>query len=198
MNGSWAGYSPSNSDQPAGTTPATFVAMWQHVVNYFRAAGVTNVKWVWSPNVDGGTSGCDAAGSTTACMAPYYPGDNYVDYVGLDGYNDASVWQTPSQIFGAAYSELEGITSKPVIITETSSLEATRSQSRAGDSKAQWIGQLDTYLPTLGNIAGVCWFNQVALNNGVETNFDVDTSAAALSAWEKDFVTNPEYQGKLP
>ncbi len=198
MNGTWSGYNPYNSDQPAGTTPATFVAMWQHIVSYFQNAGVTNVKWIWAPNVDGGLSGCDASGSTTGCMAQYYPGNAYVNYVGLDGYNDASVWQTPQQIFAAPYSELEGITSDPVIITETSSLEATSSQARAGDSKATWIGQLASYLPALGNIAGVCWFNQTALLNNVETNFQVDTSASALSAWKSDFVSNTEYQGALP
>jgi len=77
MNGSWSDWNPDNSAQPAGETPATYVAMWQHVVNYFRSAGVTNVKWVWAPNVDGGDGS----------MAAYYPGDSYVDYVGLDGYN---------------------------------------------------------------------------------------------------------------
>ncbi|MDR3648561.1 MAG: glycosyl hydrolase [Acidimicrobiales bacterium] len=198
MNGSWAPYSPNNSIQPSGETPATFVTAWQHVVTYFRNAGVTNVKWVWAPNVDGGTSGCGAPGGSTSCMSAYYPGDNYVDYVGLDGYNDASVWQTPQQIFGASYSQLEGITSKPVIITETSSLEATSSQVSAGDSKAAWIGQLATYLPTLRNVVGVTWFNQTALNNNIETNFQIDTSAAALAAWKSDFVNNPEYQGALP
>ena len=94
MNGPWAPYSPLNPDQPTSETPATFVAMWQHVVQYFRAAGVSNVRWVWSPNVDGGTG----------TMASYYPGDSYVDDVALDGYNYAHYqgsWVTPQQVFAA-------------------------------------------------------------------------------------------------
>jgi hypothetical protein len=192
MNGSWTDWNPANAAQPAGETPATYVAMWQHVVNYFRAAGVTNVKWVWAPNVDGGDGS----------MAAYYPGDAYVDYVGLDGYNYAytqsAPWLTPAQVFGPSYTELEGITHKPVIITETSSVEANKSESSAGDSKAQWIQQLSTYLPSLGNVVGLCWFNQTAEVGTTDVNFGVNSSSTALTAWKKDIVDNPEYAGKLP
>ncbi len=194
MNGSWAPYSPLNADQPAGETAATFVAMWQHVVNYFRAAGVTNVKWVWSPNVDGGTG----------TMAAYYPGDSYVDDVALDGYNYAyyqGSWVTPQQVFGASYTELESITHKPVIIAETSSVEANSAEASAGLSKALWMQQLSAYVPTLANVIAVCWFDQptpITGSNSQNVDFSVNSSAASLSAWEQYFVNNPEYQGKLP
>jgi hypothetical protein len=194
MNGSWSAWNPSNSAQAGlGENPATFVAMWQHVVNYFRAAGVTNVRWVWSPNVDGGTG----------TMAAYYPGDNYVDDVALDGYNYAytqgASWQTPKQVFGASYAELEGITHKSVIIAETSSVEANSTEASQGLSKAYWIQQLSSYVPTLSNVIAVCWFHQPALVNGYGTvNFGVDSSSAALSAWKQYFVSNPQYQGRLP
>jgi hypothetical protein len=193
MNGSWSGWNPSNPAQEGQSeTPATFVAMWQHVVNYFRAVGVTNVKWVWAPNVDGGTG----------TMGAYYPGNSYVDYVGLDGYNYAytqdAAWQTPQQVFGASYSELESITQKQVIITETSSVEADSTDASEGFSKAQWIAQLSSYLPSLGNVIGVCWFNQPALVGATTVNFGVHSSSAALNAWKQYFVHNPEYHGKLP
>jgi Glycosyl hydrolase family 26 len=193
MNGSWSQWNPGNAAQARqGETPATFVAMWQHVVNYFRAAGVTNVKWVWAPNVDAG----DGA------MSAYYPGDRYVDYVGLDGYNYAYTqggpWQTPEQVFGASYAELERITHKPVIIAETSSVEADSSEAAEGFTKALWIQQLSAYLPTLSNVVAVCWFDQPALVTGYgRVNFSVNSSSAALGAWDKYFVNNPEYQGKL-
>jgi hypothetical protein len=180
MNGSWSEWYSSG--------PA-FIAMWRHVVTYFRNAGVTNVRWVWAPNI--GTN-----------LAAYYPGDSYVDDVGLDGYNQAQAagvpWETPQQVFGSSYAELEGITKKPVIITETSSVEANSAEAAAGESKAQWISQLAAYLPTLGNVIGVCWFNQESLTNGAEVDWSVDTSAATLAAWDADFVSNPEYAGALP
>jgi mannan endo-1,4-beta-mannosidase len=194
MNGSWSGWNPDNAAQAGlGESPSTYVAMWQHVVNYFRNAGVTNVKWVWAPNVDAGTG----------TMAAYYPGDSYVDDVGLDGYNNAYTqdgsWLTPEQVFGASYTELEGVTSKPVIITETSSVEANSSEAAVDESKAQWMDELSAYVPTLGNVVGVCWFNQVATVDGYgSVDYSIDTSAASLSSWDQDFADNPLYQGVLP
>jgi hypothetical protein len=193
MNGNWTQWNPGNAAQAhQRETPATFVAMWRHVVNYFRAEGVTNVRWVWAPNVDNG----DGA------MSAYYPGDGYVDYVGLDGYNYAYTqggsWNTPQQVFGASYAELERITHKPVIITETSTVEADSSEASRGQTKALWIQQLSSYLPTLSNVVAVCWFDQPALVTGYgKVNFSVNSSAAALAAWEKYFVSNPEYHGTL-
>ena len=193
MNGSWTGWNPNNTAQKGrGESPATFVAMWRHVVNYFRAAGVTNVKWVWSANVDGG-------GGT---MAAYYPGDSYVDYVGLDGYNYAysqvEAWQTPQQVFGASYNELERITHKPVIITETSSVEANTGEVDEGLSKALWMQQLSVYVPDLSNVIALCWFDQPATVGQTIVNFGVHSSSPSLNAWKKYFADNPEYRGKLP
>ena len=193
MNGSWAGWNPTNVAQKGqDESPATFVAMWQHVVNYFRTSGVTNVRWVWSANVDGG-------GGT---MAAYYPGDRYVDDVGLDGYNYAysqgASWQTPQQIFAASYKELERITHRPVIITETSSVEADAGEAAEGLSKAAWMQQLSVYIPELSNVIALCWFDQPAMVGSKTVNFGVHSSGPSLSAWQKYFVRNPEYRGKLP
>jgi hypothetical protein len=194
MNGSWSQWNPGNAAQAGqGETPATFVAMWQHVVNYFRTAGVTNVRWVWSPNVD----------STGVTLGEYYPGDSYVDDVALDGYNYAYLqdtsWMTPQQVFGASYADLEKITHKPVIIAETSSAEANGTEAAQGVSKALWMQQLSSYLPTLSNVVALCWFDQPALVTGFGTvDFSVNTSSSALAAWDTYFVDNPEYQGRLP
>ena len=59
--------------------------------------------------------------------------------------------------------------------------------------------QLSTYLPTLSNVVGVCWFNQVATVDGYgSVDYSVNTSAASLASWDQDFVNNPAYQGALP
>ena len=69
MNGDWYGWSGN---------PTGYVNAWRHVVGVFRQDGATNVKWVWSPNVDYNGS---------YPFASYFPGDSWVDYVALDGYN---------------------------------------------------------------------------------------------------------------
>ncbi|MEX2237364.1 MAG: glycosyl hydrolase [Dehalococcoidia bacterium] len=54
---------------------------WRHIVDVFREEEVENVKWVWSP---GGA----------ADSLDYYPGDEYVDMVGLI-VNVAAAWEEP-------------------------------------------------------------------------------------------------------
>jgi hypothetical protein len=73
MNGSWSQWKPDNGCQPAGTTAQTYVQFYRYVVDRFRADGVTNVDWVWAPNIDGGSPSCQGYGSPVSqCMAQYY------------------------------------------------------------------------------------------------------------------------------
>ncbi|MBM4575487.1 hypothetical protein GS415_03245 [Rhodococcus hoagii] len=64
-----------------------------------------NVKWVWSPNVS--FPGSSSTGAT-------YPGDDYVDVVGVDGYNWGtsqpwSHWIAPTDLFVPTMDELRRI-----------------------------------------------------------------------------------------
>ena len=56
---------------PQNNTPEDFIAAWKHMVDYFKAEGVDNVIWVWSPHIAYGL------------FEEYYPGDDYVDWVGV-------------------------------------------------------------------------------------------------------------------
>jgi len=78
MNGNWYPW----SEQVNGNHPSQFVQAWQHVHDIFTKLGVTNVTWVWSPNVEYGGS---------IPLSELYPGSNYVDWVGIDGYNWSTV-----------------------------------------------------------------------------------------------------------
>src|SRR6186997_860585 len=72
---------------------------WRHVHDIFAGHGASNVKWVWGPNVFGGSA---------VDFTPYYPGSDVVDVLALDGYNWGSldVWQTYTQVFGSSYDKL--------------------------------------------------------------------------------------------
>ncbi len=162
-----------------GNTAANYVAAWQHVVSIFRHAGATNVLWVWSPNVECGG----------ACpFADFYPGDAWVDWVALDGYNYSSIdgmpWMSVSQIFGSSYDDLTELTNKPVMIAETASTEV-------GGDKAAWITQgLLKDLPTrLPRVRAVVWFQR-----NKETDWRVNSSAAALDAF-RTVADAPLYAG---
>lgn len=159
-------------------TAATFVAAWQHVVSIFRQEGATNVKWVWAPNVY-----CGGQCPFTA----YYPGDSWVDYVALDGYNFAATdnvpWMTLAQIFGPSYDILTALSPKPVMFTETASTEL-------GGDKASWITQgfLNAIPSMFPRVVAVIWWER-----NDTTNWEVDSSSSTAAAWRS--VAMSSYYG---
>ena len=158
---------------------ATYVAAWRHVVSVFRAQGADNVKWVFSPNVEEGGK---------YPIAPRFPGDSYVDYVALDGYNWGSAsgnsWASLADVFSSSYRTITRISSRPVMIAETSSAEA-------GGSKASWIraGLLHAVPQLFPRISAVIWFNR-----SQEDEWQINSSPAALGAY-RDVVDSSLYGG---
>jgi hypothetical protein len=174
MNGNWYGWSGD---------PAAFVAAWRHVVSVFRTAGVTNVKWIWSANVDNGSYPFRA----------YFPGDEWVDYTGLDGYNWGTAgvgvnrWESLAQVFSSSYAQLTQLSTKPVIITEVSA-------SEVGGDKAAWIreGFLQTIPQRLTRVNAVVWFDR-----DQEENWRIDSSPSSLAAY-REVVSSSIYGGPNP
>jgi hypothetical protein len=164
-----------------GNTPSEFIAAWRHVVTQFRENGAANVQWIWSPNVY-----CNGQCPFTQ----FYPGDAYVDWVGLDGYNYGpslgDPWTSLLDVFQGSYRAITALTSKPLMIAETASAEA-------GGSKAAWIIQgFLTDLPnSLPCVRAVLWFNRVK-----QTDWRVNSSAASLAAWQM-VVASPRYSGNF-
>jgi hypothetical protein len=169
-------WSVNDSSLPCGaTTPAQFIAAWQHIYNIFQAQGATNAKFVWciSNNSTAGNGYMDT-----------YPGDAYVDYAAIDGYNWGSeygVWATFNQVFSTAYAAIAAVTSKPVIIAEWGSVEAV-SGDPPGVSKAAWITDAFNQLlsGTYPQIQYEVWFDQ---NNPGNPDWLIDTSAAAEASF---------------
>ncbi len=164
MNGYWNPW----SEQVNGNKPGQFVQAWRHVHDIFTRLGVSNVTWVWSPNIDY---------STSTPLSELYPGDAYVDWAGMSGYNwgtvGGHVWQSFASVFSQTYNDLLSITSRPIMITETASTE------QAGN-KAAWISDaFVTQLPhAFPRIHAFVWFNE-----SKETNWQIESSASAQAAF---------------
>jgi beta-mannanase len=177
-NGFW--YAWAYGGMNPGCTASGFAALWHHVHDIFVAEGATNVKWVWCPN---------SVGGGIVDFTPAYPGDAYVDYVGLDSYNfgtsqSYSSWHTFTQIFLRSYNLMQALTHKPLIICETASTEV-------GGDKAAWItSAFETEIPsTMPNIIGVIWFNE-----NKEQDWRVNSSATSLAAFQA-VAADPNWQG---
>lgn len=179
MNGNWYSWSPGVN----GNTSADFIAAWRHVHDIFRQAGATNVRWVWSPNVM--SQGVNS-------FVDMYPGDAYVDWVALGGYNWGPerayhVWQSMADVFGNSYNVLTGMTSKPLMIAETSSAEG-------GGDKGAWItqGLLNEVPSRMPRVRAVIWFHE-----NKEADWRVNSSSGALAAF-REAAASTTYGGKLP
>jgi Glycosyl hydrolase family 26 len=201
MNGTWSGYCPGFTGQPSTTTCATFRAMWQHVVEVFAEQGATNVRWHWCPNVFGSSAGTNAqsgwsTGSGTVALL--YPGDAYVDYVGLDGYNytnNSPNWQTFLQVFQNSYKGIytgdqytDGpISAKPMILGEIGCWETDEMDNvPSGQSKEQWFKDIITVVPaSMPNILGLCyWYeNPGAAGNQTSTEYYLTSSTGSVAGW---------------
>jgi hypothetical protein len=172
MNGNWYPWARSSSYVPA----------WQRIVDIFRQEGASNVKFVWAPNVD-----------RTGAMpfAGYFPGENYVDYIGLDGYNfgdtSGNAWSSLEGVFSSSYAKITALSAKPLIITETAS-------SEIGGSKAEWIrvGFLKTIPEKFPRVTGVVWFNK-----DQEDRWRIDSSQASLEAF-REVANCTLYGGTVP
>ncbi|HZQ35876.1 MAG TPA: glycosyl hydrolase, partial [Dehalococcoidia bacterium] len=191
MNGNWYPWG-----RGAGNTPEKYVAAWRYLHDRFVAAGATNVLWVWSPNVVDETNGGNAVP-----FEAYYPGDSYVDWLALDGYNTAaSGWRWFKQLFGPSYARITALTAKPLMVAETSSSEELPAQAAVGDTKAKWITDAfgDAIPHAFPRIRAVIWFNEDKTN--VERNgFDwrIGSSAAAQRAFS-DAVASSYYLSHWP
>ncbi|HEX3240968.1 MAG TPA: glycosyl hydrolase [Solirubrobacterales bacterium] len=164
-----------------GNTPSGYVEAWRHIVTIFRQEGAENVKWVWAPNVDYGGRP----------FTQFFPGDEWVDYVALDGYNwgasEGEPWETFSQIFASSYATITALSTKPVIIAETGS-------SETGGDKAAWIEEsfFSTIPEQMPRVAAVIWFNDAK-----ERDWRVNSSQASLEAWRR-VVGSTLYGGDQP
>ena len=120
----------------------------------FTSVGATNATWVWCPYIDI---------HKFAPIARFYPGDEYVDWTCLDGYNWAKArshpvaWKTFDQIFASSYRQIVNriAPSKPMLLAEIAS-------SGGGKAKARWISNMFDALHTkYRRMRGLIWFDQV-------------------------------------
>ena len=153
MNGNWYPWSA-----PAGGTAASYVTTWQRVRAIFSTRGfdARTVQWIWAVNHED-------VGNLPA--EDYYPGHEYVDWIGIDGYNwgssqSWSLWRTPADVFGPMIARLRTLAGgKPLAITETASSTALPGKVDVA-AKSQWITQLIDYTTGAAGARMLVWFNE--------------------------------------
>ena len=140
MNGDWYPWSGTKNNN----SPQKHILAYRHVRDLFK--DVANVKFGWTINND-------SVPDTLANQpGAYYPGNDYVDYVGVNGFNFGQPWQSFNDVFGKTLERLKAY-QKPIFIFSFACSD--------GPKKAAWITDaLTVQLPKYPQIKGWVWFNE--------------------------------------
>ncbi|MBF0544320.1 MAG: hypothetical protein HQM08_07800 [Candidatus Riflebacteria bacterium] len=173
MNGNWYPWAEGVN----GNVSGEYVKAWHYVHDLFKRNQVTNVTWVWCPS---------RKNSKHKKLSELYPGDDYVDWLGIDGYNDTRFkgWQSFAEVFGGAYHEMAGLSGKPIMIAEFSSMEA-------GGKKSVWISKTlsSTITAKFPRIKAVIWLNHKFSS---ELDWRIESSVSSQRAFAES-VASPLY-----
>jgi hypothetical protein len=173
MNGDWYAWGAARN----GKDPDAYIAAWRRLRRIFAEQDATNVAWVWSPNWN---SSPTADWNTFAAL---YPGDQYVDWVGVSGYNLHH--ETPDALFSPIYQAFAA--RKPILITEVGAVD------RGGRTKADWITLLARWVEAHPGVGGVTWFD-TDTHPGYKEKWRVDTDPEALAAYVA-MARSPRFSG---
>lgn len=158
-----------------------YIEAWKRVYNIFKEEGAKNALFVFNPH---DRSYPDFKWNNAHL---YYPGDEYVDWVGLTGYNNGTsfkgdVWREFDQIYFNNYNEyMKYYSNKPFMITEFSSNEI-------GGNKANWIRNGFNNFGNMPNIKMAVWFDQVDML----WQYNIDSSQSSFDAF-KEGLRNPRF-----
>jgi beta-mannanase len=169
MNGNWYpwGYGVN------GNTPAQYAAAFRHVHDRFVLAGATNVKFVWGP---------DAWSPSGIATTAFYPGDAYVDWMGIDVYNWNSSWSSLAPLLRRSYGQLTALNATaPLILPEFASQAAPPPGANPASQAAWVIDAARVLVQQFPRIRAAVWFNEK------RTAFAFNSSPQLLAAAKAAF-----------
>jgi mannan endo-1,4-beta-mannosidase len=140
------GHEPNGRWSPWGyghVSPKTWVAAWKHVVDVFRLQGAHNVTWVWTVNI------MDKRRNLIPSPSPWWPGNAYVTWVGLDGYYAKASWSF-APLFGPTIKAVRKLTLDPVLVAETGAPASVGQPAKIADL----FGGINAY-----QLLGFVWFD---------------------------------------
>jgi beta-mannanase len=181
FNGNWYVWS-GNKNGGAHGGPAKVIAVWQYVVDRFKTIGAANAQWLWTPH---GPS-IDRSTEEWNEVQHYWPGDKYVDWIGLDGYNfyPKDPWgnQRPFRDF----DNCAKLGRQPMIVAEF----GTGEFEYENKTKADWIS--DAFSKIENEYPRVKIFTWFHINK--EHDWRVNSSPEALKAFQKA-LSDPYFIG---
>ncbi|MDR1136629.1 MAG: glycoside hydrolase family 26 protein [Clostridiales Family XIII bacterium] len=175
MNGDWCPYSGWNTSRD----PQIYIELYKYVYSFFEGAGAKNVIWVWNPN----------SGSfpdfTWNNELMYYPGDEYVDVIGLTAYNTGNyykgeTWKSFADLYDNFYYGYVDKYDKPMMITEFSS-------ATTGGDKNRWVIDMFGHIKYYDKIKIAVWWDgaDYDTNGAIARSYFIDDPVTLIETFRK-------------
>ena len=176
MNGDWCNYSAYWTARDC----STYVELYRYIYSIFEEEGANkNTLWVWNPN----EKSFPAFAWNNADN--YYPGDEYVDIVGLTGYNtgdyyDGETWRSFNEIYDPIYAQMAPQYEQPLMITEFAC-------SSYGGDKAAWVEDMFEQLEHYPRIKAAVWWDSADkdTDGNIARAYYIDNDKGALKVFKK-------------
>ena len=203
MNGDWFPWSGSyyggetwNNELGDWEGPARFKTAYRHVVDRVRARGANNIQWMFHAN------NYSYPLDTWNFAPAYYPGSDYVDWLGLSVYGQQFTEEPNPDIPSLVdwpYQEMSGLDpKKPIMIAEWATGEFPYSPDQHGMRKPQWIKQgLELFRSRYPRVKGAVYWHERWQNLDQSfSNLRVNSSVESLDAY-REGVAHPDWIGNL-
>lgn len=176
MNGDWCTYSGFQT----GKDTLIFREFYRYVYNLFEEAGANkNVIWIWNPN------GKSMPPFQWNHPLMYYPGDEFVDIVGMTAYNTGThysdigeTWHSFFILYHEIYDNYRQWFGQPLMITEFAS-------ASEGGNKAVWISDMFRDIRLFPKIKMAIWWNHCdyEADGSIARSYIIDESEKTLEAF---------------
>jgi beta-mannanase len=189
MNGTWYPWSETDyAGRPLnGNNTGDYAKMWRYVHDIFEQEGANQYAiWVWAPNrIDKLLT----SSRTPEFLAALYPGDEYVDWVGMSGYlrPPYGTALTFDSIYGKTLAQLRALTDKPILLAEVGASEIEGHKPAFVRSFFEGLNS-----PANADIVGFSWFS-LAITTYIEgergtNDWRIDSRGDSLAAFREGLL----------
>lgn len=197
-NGIWNGAGQldgyGDPDKPDGTE--RFRDTYRHIIQICRDEGANNITWVFHLNAG------DWPDENWNAFENYYPGDDYIDWIGVSNYGAQTpqddYWEEFRINIDAVYPRIETLTKdKPIFIAE---FGATNNNPLG--NQAEWTRAALTDITSFRwpRIIGFSWWNEWWQNDDYpahDTNMRLQDNPELQAVFQELVGNNPKVLGHM-
>lgn len=195
VNGHWFPWNGQHNGGRRG--PEMFKQAYRHIIDVMKKQGANNIRWVFHMDVD------DNPRESWNRFENYYPGHNYIDWLGFSAYGAATPmadeWPSFRKLVDPIYPRLADLAmGKPIVV-----LEFGVTNGHPKMDQAQWAEAALTDI-TSGRwpgIVGFSWWNEAWENDNNpahNTNMRVQDNPKLAAVFKRLVCGNPKVTDRLP